>query len=148
MMRASLWTRDGLLSTVIRGLLHSGWKPLSHALVEPLRRGIARRLVRTLVVAAAAAALQACVYRIDIQQGNVIEQEAVDQVEIGMTRSAVQFLLGTPMIADAFHQQRWDYTYYFRQGRSREVERRWLVIYFEDDRVARIERDLTLQPSS
>jgi outer membrane protein assembly factor BamE len=92
--------------------------------------------------------LQACVYRIDIQQGNVIEEEALDQVQLGMSRSAVQFLLGTPMVADTFHQQRWDYTYYFRPGRSAEVERRWVVVYFEQDRVVRIERDLALQPSS
>jgi len=70
-------------------------------------------------------ALGACAYRIDIQQGNVIEEESVDQIQLGMSRSAVQFLLGTPMVADAFHQQRWDYTYYFRRGRSREIERRW-----------------------
>ena len=92
--------------------------------------------------------LAACVYRIDIQQGNLLEQDAVDQVEVGMSRSAVQFLLGTPMVADSFHQQRWDYPYYLRRGRSRDVQRRWLVVYFEGDRVVRLERDLTLQPSS
>jgi outer membrane protein assembly factor BamE len=66
-----------------------------------------------------------------------------------MTRSAVQFLLGTPMVADAFHQERWDYTYYLRRGRSRTVERLWLVVYFdEEDRVVRLERDVTLQPAT
>jgi outer membrane protein assembly factor BamE len=92
-----------------------------------------------------------CVYRIDIQQGNVLEEEAVDQVEVGMSRSAVQFLLGTPMVADAFHRNRWDYPYYFRTGtrrRARDVETGWLVVYFEEDRVVRLERDLTLQPPS
>ena len=148
MMRASLWTRDGLPSTVIRGLLDSGWKPLTRVFLERLRCAVLKPFACAVAIEAAAVALQGCVYRIDIQQGNVIEQEAVDQVEVGMTRSAVQFLLGTPMVADAFHQQRWDYTYYLRRGRSREIDRRWLVIYFEDDRVARIERDLTLQPSS
>jgi outer membrane protein assembly factor BamE len=106
-----------------------GWKPLLH-----------------LAAVLLAGALQACVYRIDIQQGNVIEEEAIDQVQIGMSRSAVQFLLGTPMVADAFHQQRWDYTYYFRRGREHEIERRWFVVYFEQDRVVRVERDLALQP--
>ena len=65
-----------------------------------------------------------------------------------MTRSQVQFLLGTPMVADSFHRDRWDYAYYFRQGRSRDVDRRWLVVHFDSDRVARIERDLELQPAS
>jgi outer membrane protein assembly factor BamE (lipoprotein component of BamABCDE complex) len=91
--------------------------------------------------------LEACAYRIDIQQGNLLEEDALDQVQLGMSRSAVQFLLGTPMIADAFHEQRWDYAYYFRQGRSREVEQRWIVVYFEQDRVVRIERDLELRPA-
>lgn len=95
-----------------------------------------------------AAALEACAYRIDIQQGNLLEQEDLDQVQLGMSRSAVQFLLGTPMIADAFHEQRWDYAYYFRRGRSRQIEQRWVVVYFEQDRVVRIERDLELEPAS
>jgi outer membrane protein assembly factor BamE (lipoprotein component of BamABCDE complex) len=94
-----------------------------------------------------AGVLEACAYRIDIQQGNLLEEEALDQVQLGMSRSAVQFLLGTPMIADAFHEQRWDYAYYFRRGRSREVEQRWIVVYFEQDRVVRIERDLELRPA-
>jgi outer membrane protein assembly factor BamE len=94
-----------------------------------------------------AALLQGCPYRINIQQGNLLEEEALDQIQLGMSRSAVQFLLGTPMIADAFHEQRWDYAYYFRQGRSREVEQRWIVVYFEQDRVVRIERDLELRPA-
>ena len=88
-----------------------------------------------------------CVYRLDIQQGNLLEEDAVDQVAVGMSRSAVQFLLGTPMIADAFHQDRWDYAYYLRRGRSREIEKRWVVVRFENDRVAEIERNLTLAPT-
>jgi outer membrane protein assembly factor BamE len=93
-------------------------------------------------------ALAACVYRIDIQQGNLLEDTDVAQVEVGMTRSQVQFLLGTPMIADSFHRDRWDYAYYLRRGRSRDVEQRWVVVYFESDRVARIERDVALEPAS
>lgn len=93
--------------------------------------------------------LTACVYRIDIQQGNVLDQEAIEQVQVGMSRSAVQFLLGTPMVADTFHQNRWDYPYYLRRGssrRARDIQTRWLVVYFQEDRVVRLERDLTLQP--
>jgi outer membrane protein assembly factor BamE len=93
-------------------------------------------------------ALAACVYRIDIQQGNLLEDTDIAQVEVGMTRSQVQFLLGTPMIADSFHRDRWDYAYYLREGRSPDVDRRWVVVYFENDRVARIDRDVALQPAS
>jgi outer membrane protein assembly factor BamE len=92
--------------------------------------------------------LSGCVYRIDIQQGNLLEQADIDQIQVGMTRSQVQFLLGTPMVADSFHRDRWDYAYYFRQGRSREIERRWLVVHFDGDRVARVDRDLNLAPAS
>lgn len=96
-----------------------------------------------------ALALAGCIYRIDIQQGNLLEEEAIEQIEVGMSRSAVQFLLGTPMVADSFHRNRWDYPYYLRRGRARrarDIETRWLVVYFEEDRVVRLERDLPLQP--
>ena len=96
----------------------------------------------------AALLLAGCVYRIDIQQGNLLNDDDVVQVEVGMSRSQVQFLLGTPMVADSFHRDRWDYAYYLRRGRSREVEQRWLVVYFDSDRVSKVERDVTLQPAS
>jgi outer membrane protein assembly factor BamE len=103
-----------------------------------------RRYRRLLLVPALL--LAACVYRIDIQQGNLLDEDAIDQVEVGMSRSAVQFLLGTPMVADAFHRERWDYPYYLRRGRSRDIDRRWLVVYFEGDEVVALERDLTMEP--
>ena len=100
------------------------------------------------LIAVAAFALAACVYRIDIQQGNLLDEEDVNQVDLGMTRSQVQFLLGTPMVSDSFHRDRWDYAYYYRRGRSPDADRRWVVVYFENDRVQRIDRDLELQPAS
>jgi outer membrane protein assembly factor BamE len=92
--------------------------------------------------------LSGCIYRINIQQGNLLEPERVEQVEIGMTRSAVQFLLGTPTVNDPFHADRWDYPYYLKRGRSPDIERSWLAVWFEDGVVTRIERDLSLDPSS
>ena len=92
--------------------------------------------------------LSACIYRIDIQQGNLLEEDVIEQVEIGMTRSQVQFLLGSPMVEDAFHEDRWDYTYFLRLGRSRNVDRRWLIVYFEGDRVVTIEKDAVIEPPS
>jgi len=80
-----------------------------------------------------------CAFRMSVQQGNIVELEDLNQVREGMTRSQVQFLLGTPLISDPFHADRWDYTYFYRQGRRRQVSRHWVTIYFEDDRVARIE---------
>ena len=106
------------------------------------------RLARLLLIPIAAASLTGCIYRIDVQQGNLLEQSSIDQVQVGMTRSQVQFLLGTPTIEDAFHQGRWDYPYYLRRGRSRDMDTRWVIVYFENDRVARIEKDKVLEPAS
>jgi outer membrane protein assembly factor BamE len=103
---------------------------------------------QAVLIALASLALAACVYRIDIQQGNLLDEEDINQVDLGMTRSQVQFLLGTPMVADSFHRDRWDYAYYYRRGRSPDAARRWVVVYFENDRVQRIERDLELEPAS
>ncbi|HEY7752852.1 MAG TPA: outer membrane protein assembly factor BamE [Steroidobacteraceae bacterium] len=90
----------------------------------------------------AAVAASGCVYRMDIQQGNLLDAEQVEQVEVGMTRSQVRFLLGTPMVIDSFDSERWDYVYSLRRGHSRKVERRHLVVWFEGDKVARIEEPL------
>ena len=111
----------------------------------PLDR-LPRRLPMASGLAAVLLAVSACVYRIDIQQGNLLEEDVIEQIELGMTRSQVQFLLGTPMISDSFHQDRWDYTYYFRRGRSRNVDQRWLIVFFENDEVVRIDRDPTVFP--
>ncbi|MCG8375485.1 MAG: outer membrane protein assembly factor BamE, partial [Chlorobiales bacterium] len=86
--------------------------------------------------------LNACVYRVDVQQGNLLEQQDIEAVKPGMTRSQVRFLLGTPVVQDPFHQDRWDYIYFFRQGRSRTADRRWLIVYFEEDRVREIQPDV------
>ena len=107
---------------------------------------IAANIRTGMTLIAALLACTACVYRIDIQQGNLLDEESIDQVELDMTRSQVQFLLGTPMIADSFHQDRWDYTYYFRRGRSRNVDQRWFIVYFEEDQVVRMDRDPTVFP--
>lgn len=90
----------------------------------------------------AAASAAGCVYRMDIQQGNLLDAEQVEQVEVGMTRSQVRFLLGTPMVIDSFESERWDYVYSLRRGHSRKVERHHLVVWFEGDKVARIEEPL------
>jgi outer membrane protein assembly factor BamE len=81
-----------------------------------------------------------CVYRINIQQGNFLDQKAIDQVATGMTRSQVRYLLGSPLVSAAFDHERWDYVYYLKRGYSRQVEQRKVTVYFEDDKVTRIER--------
>ena len=92
--------------------------------------------------------LSACSYRMDIQQGNLIKDSVVEQVGVGMTRNQVRFLLGTPMVSDSFNHDRWDYTYYLNLGRSSDVERRWFIVFFEEDLVIRFERDAIPLPMS
>ena len=87
-----------------------------------------------------AAAMGGCVHRPYIQQGNYLETTDVDQVTSGMTRSQVRYLLGTPMISDPFTAQRWDYIYTLKRGRNRKVDRAHFVVYFDEDKVSRVER--------
>jgi len=96
---------------------------------------------RLLLVAAFCTLLVACTtkpsfikeYKIDIQQGNVLSQDAVAQLKPGQTRDQVRFLLGTPMIADLFHQQRWDYVYQYKDGQTGKVESRKFVVFFDTE---------------
>lgn len=82
-------------------------------------------------------------YKIDIQQGNVLSQDAVAQLKPGQTRDQVRFLLGTPMIADIFHQQRWDYVYRYRNGQTGAVDSRKFTVFFDaNGRLDRVSGDV------
>jgi outer membrane protein assembly factor BamE len=97
-------------------------------------------LQQVLLGMALGAVAAGCVYRINIQQGNFLDQTAVEQVKAGMTRSQVRYLLGTPMVADSFDKERWDYIYYLKKGRSRHVDSRRVTVYFDGDKVARLDK--------
>ena len=90
--------------------------------------------------------LSACVYQAPISQGNLLKQEDIDQVELGMTRSQVRFLLGTPMIDDPFHADQWDYVYYLKLGRRDAAFKRWISVEFDGDLVSEIRKDQELNP--
>ena len=87
-----------------------------------------------------------CVYQAAMSQGNLLDQEDIDQVEIGMTRGQVRFLLGTPMIDDPFHDDRWDYVYFLRIGREKATFKRWISVFFEGENVTDIVREQELRP--
>src|SRR5580698_6998023 len=99
------------------------------------------KIIQCLVLGSAVSLMASgCVYRINIQQGNFLNQGAVDSVKEGMTRSQVRYLLGTPMVADSFNKERWDYIYYLKKGRSRHVDSRRVTVYFDGDKVARLDK--------
>lgn len=108
----------------------------------------ARTLVSLIAMALLAGGLTGCVHRVDIQQGNFLDKEDIDRVAIGMTRVQVRSLLGTPMVADPFVSQRWDYMYYFKRGRWAEAQKRHFIVFFDaTDKVERIDRPTDTVPT-
>lgn len=87
-------------------------------------------------------------YRIDVQQGNVLTQEMVSQLRPGLTKDQVRFILGTPMLVDMFHADRWDYVYRLQKGRGNEVEARKFSTFFDaDGKLLRVAGDVAAAQS-
>lgn len=106
-----------------------------------------------LIICLAATTLAACsggrirehipfVYKLDVQQGNVVKQDMLARLKPGMDKKKVRFVMGTPLITDAFHQERWDYVYSFQPGGGDRTTRR-ISLYFENELLARIQGDVT-----
>lgn len=85
-------------------------------------------------------------YRIDVRQGNYVTPQMVAMLKPGQSRDQVRFILGTPLVTDPFHADRWDYIYRFQPGRG-EVQRRRLTVYFADGKLARFDGDVAADPS-
>lgn len=107
---------------------------------------------RLLVTAFLALTLAACSsvprivseYKIDIQQGNVLTQEMVAQLKPGLSKDQVRFILGTPVLTDMFHADRWDYVYRLQKGGAKEAEMRRFSAFFDtDQRLIRVAGDVT-----
>ena len=81
------------------------------------------------------------VYRPDIQQGNIIEQDMLDKLKPGMDKNQVRFIMGTPVIVDPFHTDRWEYIYTYSKGGERRQQRH-ITIYFKDDKLDYIRGDV------
>ncbi|MFM0735708.1 outer membrane protein assembly factor BamE [Paraburkholderia xenovorans] len=75
-------------------------------------------------------------YRITVVQGNFVSKEAAAQLQVGQSRAQVRQLLGTPLLSDMFHADRWDYVFYFKRGSTNVVQERDLVLIFAGDRLA------------
>jgi outer membrane protein assembly factor BamE len=109
------------------------------------------RMRGTLIAAAAVAVLAGCStydsltqrvaqsitpYRITVVQGNFVSKEAAAQMQVGMSRAQVRQVLGTPLLTDMFHADRWDYVFYFKRGSTSIVQQRDFIVLFSGDRVA------------
>jgi outer membrane protein assembly factor BamE len=106
-----------------------------------------RHLLVLACVLAACAVPSACrfiVYTPDIQQGNLVTQENVAQLKVGMSQDQVRFILGTPLVTDIFHGNRWDYVYTNQPARARAIkeERRLTLFFDKDGRLERVDGDV------
>jgi outer membrane protein assembly factor BamE len=82
-------------------------------------------------------------YKFDVQQGNVVDQERLSQIERGMSKADVQTLLGTPLVQSSFHPDRWDYFYALKKSREKDWEQRLITLYFDNGKLAEIRGDVT-----
>ena len=101
-------------------------------------------------LAALAVLLPGCltVYKVEVQQGNVVTREMIDKLKPGMTRSQVRFVLGTPLVIDPFRQDRWDYYYYLRRSRETTGEAQRLTVIFKNDALLAVQGDTQVKTSN
>jgi outer membrane protein assembly factor BamE len=85
-------------------------------------------------------------HKIDIPQGNALNQEMLDKLRPGMTQSQVRFILGTPLLVDPFHNNRWDYVYRLEKE-GRLVENRRVTVVFENERLKELQGDVVAAPT-
>lgn len=87
------------------------------------------------------------VYKISIEQGNIVTQEMVDQLKPGMSKSQVEYILGTPVIKDSFNSERWDYVYTIQPGKGERKQHR-LTVFFQDELLHSFSGDFTPSPAA
>lgn len=87
------------------------------------------------------------VYKIDVQQGNIVTQEMIDQLKPGMTKRQVRFIMGTPLVADTFDQDRWDYFYSLLDPVG-EITQERVSVFFENDKLSHFTGDFRPTPAT
>ena len=86
-------------------------------------------------------------WKIDVRQGNFVSQQMVAQLKPGQTRDQVRSILGSPLVADTFHADRWDYVYRFTSGSGAVLDRR-LTVFFQDNKLTRVAGDVVASAGS
>jgi len=106
------------------------------------------RLAAPIIIAVALSASGcAFIYKLDVQQGNLVSQEMVSKLKKGMTKPEVRQVLGTPLLMDPFHGNRWDY-YFSTEVRGRTTERTRFSVFFENDKLASVTGDIKAAPAA
>ncbi len=110
-----------------------------------------KKIARPVLIASCVAALSGCAqwlpeaHKLDLQQGNTIKLAQREAISIGMSKSEVRKIMGSPMLSDPFHNQRWDYIYRFIPNKGFE-RKSLLTLYFEDDVLVRIDDSQYVEP--
>jgi outer membrane protein assembly factor BamE len=99
------------------------------------------RIISSIVALFLAFSTSACIYKLDVQQGNVVTQDSVSKLKKGMTKTEVRQVLGTPLLMDPFHGNRWDY-FFSTEVRGKVLERNKLSVFFENDRLVSLTGDI------
>lgn len=104
-------------------------------------------MLKLLPILILAASLAGCAYAPPIRQGNYLDQKTIAKVKVGMTRTQVKFVLGTPMLENPFESNRWDYVYYVQPNDGNPVQHQHVIVYFTGKTVSRITKP-DVAPSS
>jgi|GEM_PF-37722 len=88
------------------------------------------------------------VYKIDIQQGNVVTQDMIDELRPGMSKSQVRYIMGNPLITDTFHARRWDYLYSMQTGSGKKNQKRMSLYFNENEQLIAVSGDFRLKPGN
>lgn len=99
--------------------------------------------VKTTLLLIFTLALSACVYKVDVQQGNEITPSMIERLTIGMSKRQVERAIGLPLISDPFNKNRWDYFYSIKEGRSGKVERQSASLFFDGDTLVDVKSRFT-----
>jgi outer membrane protein assembly factor BamE len=107
-----------------------------------------RRLITGVIMLSALLTLSACswtkglsIYRMDVRQGNYVSQEMLAQLKQGLTEEQVRFIMGSPLLIDPFHANRWDYVYRFALA-GKLTEQKRITLIFKDSKLLSIEGDV------
>jgi len=101
--------------------------------------------VLTIIFVLSISACSSWVFRMDIPQGNYLEQKDIDKLQIGMTKEQVKFVLGSPVVLDSFNKDSWHYVYRFKSGKSEKFDaKKKFIVKFEDNKLVTAEGDFEL----